>query len=257
MPGTEDISEMEMEAPEPKGFFARLGGVYGSPGAAFEEIGAAPRVLGPILILILIGLVAGFLLLRFLDKELLIDSMLQQLAQRGGGQAQMDQLMPVMSVMVSVQVVAGLMLGGLINALAIAGYGKLFSAIAAAKNRFKALLSVALYSAIAIYAIKYAALVVVAFLKRPFQADLVSLNFAVASNLNAVITALLGEDALPKYLMAFARYIDFFVIWLIALIAIGFSAVSQKLTTKTAAVWLTIAYFVVALIGSAFMVRQM
>lgn len=253
MPVTEDVAEIEEEAPEPKSFFTRLGGVYGSPGAAFEEIGQAPRVLGPIFILIIIGLVAGFLLLQFLDKETLIDSMLQQLAQRGGNQAQMDQMIPIMSVIVSVQVILGFMLGGLINVLAIAGYGKLFSAITAAKNTFKALLSVALYSTIAVYAIKYAALVLIAFLKRPFQADLVTLNFAVASNLNALIAALAGEDALPKYLMAFARYIDFFVIWLIALIAIGFAAVSRKLTTKTAAVWLTAAYLVVALIGAAFM----
>jgi hypothetical protein len=253
MAGTEDVAEIEIEAPMPRGFFARLSNVYGSPGAAFEEIGNAPRVLVPIFILILIGFVAGFLLLQFLDKETLIASMLQQLSQRGGNQAQMDQIMPLMSVIVSVQVVVGLMLGGVINVLFIAGYGKLFSAITGAKNTFKALLSVGLYSTIAVYVIKYAALVLVAFLKRPFQADLVTLNFAVASNLNALISALVGEDTLPKYLMAFARYIDLFVIWLIALLAIGFSAVSRKLTTKTAAVWLTVAYLLVALIGAAFM----
>jgi hypothetical protein len=66
-----------------------------------------------------------------------------------------------------------------------------------------------------------------------------------------VLSALVGEDALPKYLMNLARYVDLFNIWLICLLAIGSAAVSRKLKTSTAAIWLGGAYAVMALIGAA------
>jgi len=250
MPGSDSTTEIEVETIQPRSFFARIGGVYGSPGAAFEEIGRAPRVLGPIFIILIIGFLAGFLLLQFLDKEAMGADLLQQMAQRGGSQAQMDQLLPMMSIFVSAQIVVGLMLGGLINALIVAGYGKLFSAFSSARNTFKALFSISLYAIIAVSTIKYAALVLVAFLKRPFYTDLTTINFAVASNLNGVLSAVLGEDFLPKYLQALASYIDFFVIWMIALMAIGFSVASKKLTTKSAAVYLSVGYGIFALISA-------
>jgi hypothetical protein len=149
-----------------------------------------------------------------------------------------------------------LMIGGLIGALIVAGYGKLFSMFVGAKNSFKALLSVVLYTSIAVSTIKYAALVLVAFLKRPFHADLTTISFAVASHLNGIISAILGADALPKYLMALFLYVDFFTIWSIALIAIGFSSVSRKLTTKTAATWIGVAYGIYALISAIFLASR-
>jgi hypothetical protein len=66
-----------------------------------------------------------------------------------------------------------------------------------------------------------------------------------------VLASFLGEDDLPKFLMRLAGYIDVFAIWLIALLAIGYSAASRKLKTATAATWLGIAYGIIALIGSA------
>ena len=256
MSEADSIPVPEEEPVTPKSFFARLGGVYASPGAAFEEIGQAPRVLVPIFILIAIGAIAGILLVQFIDRDAMVAGMMQQVAQRGGDTAQMQQVMPLMSVIVIVQVVVGLMLGGLINGLAVAGYGKLFSAITGAKNRFKALFSVTLYAFIAISVIKYILLVLVVYLKRPFHANLATLNFAVASNLNGVLSGLLGEDVLPKYLKALTSYIDFFTIWLIVLLAIGFSVVSKKLKTGTAAAWLGGGFGIFILISAIFLAQQ-
>jgi hypothetical protein len=258
MPGIDGIAEEDMESPKPRSFFSRIGGVYASPGAAFAEIGAAPRVLGPMFIMILIGLVAGFLLLQFLDRDAMTSDLLQQAqaAQQGGSQAQLEQARPFLGIIVAVQVVFAMMLGGLINALAVAGYGKLFSVFVNAKNTFKALFSASLYAIIAVSTIKYAALVFVAFLKRPFHADLATLNFAVASNLGSLISNLLGADVLPKYLTALLSYVDFFAIWMIALLAIGFAAVSKRLSTKTAATWISVAYAIIALLGAIFLARR-
>jgi hypothetical protein len=51
--------------------------------------------------------------------------------------------------------------------------------------------------------------------------------------------------------MSLANGIDIFVIWMIALLAIGYAMVSRKLKTATAAVWLAGAYFVLIVIGAA------
>ncbi len=57
----ESMSEME-EAPKPRNFFSRIGGVYASPRDAFGEIGRAPRVFVPMIILSIISLLVGFYL---------------------------------------------------------------------------------------------------------------------------------------------------------------------------------------------------
>jgi hypothetical protein len=81
--------------------------------------------------------------------------------------------------------------------------------------------------------------------------DISNINSLVASNLGAVFAGILGEDALPKFFMRLAGYVDLFAIWIIALLAIGYSAVSRKLKTSTAAIWIAGVYAVIAVIGAA------
>jgi hypothetical protein len=119
-----------------------------------------------------------------------------------------------------------------------------------AENRFKPLFSVTLYVMIAVSIVQSILLIVILHFKSPGDISLTNINSVMVSNLGSVLAGILGEDALPKFFMRLAGYVDLFAIWRIALLAIGYSAVSRKLKTTTAAIWLVAAYGVIAVIGS-------
>jgi hypothetical protein len=250
---SEDMSKStpEAEAPSPKNFFSRLGGVYFTPGEAFKEIGYSPGVLVPIVVLIIIGLLAGFYLTKNLDLQAMMASQLENAVKQGRiTQEQMEQQLSLLARFMGVQVLASAALGSLVISLIIAGFAKLFSIMVGAENRFKAIFSVTLYAMIAVSIVQSVLLILVLHFKGPGNVSITNIGSVVASNLRAVLSGLLGEDALPKFVMNLAGYVDLFAIWMIALLAIGYSAVSRKLKTSTAAKWLVGAYAVIAVIGS-------
>ena len=61
----------------------------------------------------------------------------------------------------------------------------------------------------------------------------------------------MGDDALPKFVIGLANAVDAFAIWKIVLLAIGYSVVSKKLKTGTAASWLVLGYSIYAVISAA------
>ena len=247
----ESLSEME-EVSKPKSFFSRIRGVYASPRDAFGEIGRAPRVLVPMVILIIMGLLVGFYLSRNLDLESMLASRLESAVQQGSlTQQQMEQQLAILSKFAGVQLIVGSMISSLLLALVIAGYGKLVSVFSGAESRFKSLLSVTVYVLIAISVIQSGLTILIMQLKGPGSVDLTHVGSVVASSLGAILTSIMGDDALPKFVIGLANAVDVFAIWMIALLAIGYSAVSNKLKTGTAALWLGIAYAIIAVIRAA------
>jgi hypothetical protein len=241
-----------MEEPTPRNFFSRLGGVYTSPRDAFGEIGRVPRVFVPLIILLVISLLVGFYLSRKLDIESAMVASLESQVQQGNlTQQQMEQQLAIVSKLAGVQLILGVPIGSLFTILVIAGYAKLFSIFSDAENRFKPLLSVTIYVLIAITIIQSGLTILVMQLKGPGEIDLAHMNSIVASSLGAVLTSVLGDNALPKFVIGLANAVDIFSIWMIALLAIGYSAVSKKLKTGTAAFWLGAAFAVIALIRAA------
>ncbi|MBP1625289.1 MAG: hypothetical protein H6Q07_3311 [Acidobacteria bacterium] len=169
----------------------------------------------------------------------------------GWTQEQAEQQAAVMSSFGKYQLIIGSAIGNLLIALAIAGMFKLISLFVGAENRFKTVFCVTLYALIAVFVVQYIVTCIILLSKSPGELSFTSLTSLVASNLGALISSLAGEDALPKYLMRLLGWIDIFAIWIIALLSVGYAAVSRKLTTSTAAVWLGGTYIVIALIGSA------
>ena len=248
----ESVHEAAPEREAPQNFFERLWGVYWSPTNAFREIGHSPRVLVPILVLIAIGLLVGLYLARNLDLQAMLAAQYEKAVAQGTvTKAQMEQQLGMVSKLVGIELVAGAGLGSLAMALIVAGYGKLFSLFAGAESRFKTLFSVTLYAMIGISILRSALLVLILHFRGPGDVSLTNINTLVMSNLGSVLSSLMGDDALPKFFMRLAGYVDAFAIWSIALLSIGYSAVSQKLKTSTAATWFGVAYAVIALAGSA------
>jgi hypothetical protein len=245
----------EEEAVEARNFFRRLGGAYISPGETFREIGSSPKVLAPIVAMIIIGLLVGFYLERNLDLQSIMAGQMQKAIEQGRmTKEQMEQQMPIIVKFVSIVLVVGTAVGSLLLSLIIAAVFKLITTIISAENRFKAVFTVTCYTMIAVSIIQSALLILVLQLKGAGELDISNVNSLLASNLGALISSVLGEDALPKFFMSLAGWVDIFAIWTIVLLSIGYAAVSRKLKTATAATWLTTLYVIIALIGSA--IRQ-
>jgi hypothetical protein len=245
----------ETEAIKPKDFFTRLGGVYLSPKNAFQEIGGSPSVLLPIIALIVIGLLLGFYLVKTVDMQSMMVSQMEKAVDQGRmTKDQLEQQLPIAEKITSIMTLAAPPVISVLTVLIIAGFAKLFSVLVKAQNRFKALFSVTAFAVIAISIIQTILTVLVLHFKGTEDLDLEKMNSVVASNLGAILENFLGSDALPKFVVGLAQAVDIFAIWIIALLSIGFSAVSRKLKTSTAAAWLTTAYIIIAIIRAAFQI---
>ncbi len=248
---SETESAYATEQPKPKGFRARLSGVYFSPRETFREIGLSPRVLAHVIVLVVIGLLVGFYLTQKLDfAGMMAEQMEKAVAEGRITREQMEQQLSVISKFARYQVIVGSALGSLLVALVISIGFKLISGLIGASSTFKALFAVTLYAMIAVTIIQSGLLILVLQIKGTEELNPAQMSSVVASNLGALLSGYLGDDALPAFFMRLFRFVDIFAIWVIALLAIGYSAVSRKLKTSTAAIWLSSAYAVIAIIGS-------
>ncbi len=241
------------EAPPPaRNFFSRLGGVYTSPKEAFAEIGRAPRLLVPILVAVILGLGSAWYVAQKVDMQASMEAQLEEAVAQGRITAeQMEQQLALMSNVAGKGTVVMGGISTLLLCLVIAGFMKLFSLIAGAENRFKPLLAVSLYATIAVSIVTTVLMAVILQFKQPGEVSAADLRSVIVSNLGSLLDGVLEPGTLPKFVMGLAQGIDIFNIWMIALLAIGAAAVSRKLKTSTAALWLGCSYAVIILATAA------
>jgi len=244
------------EEVKPRSFFSRLGGVITSPKAAFQEIGRAPDLLLPIILLVIIGMVTSFCLsLKVNVGALTVQPIIEsQVAQGNMTQEQADQMLQrTLNQSMASKIFGGVSSGVtmIVMVLIVAAVAKLIcSVFLGAENRFKAIFSVSMYAWLAPGVFHTVLFLIVLSFKNPADITLLGVNSLVASNLESVLSAILGEGTLPSYLGSLLGWVDIFPIWRIVLLAIGYAAVSHKLKTAKAAAWLTAIYIIMALIGS-------
>lgn len=229
--------------PAPLNFFSRIIGVWFSPGETFAEIGRAKgafgTILAPILALIIIGAAFSVVGLNRIGIENLrkeAERNVQRMIDKGWiPQERVNEVMErqvrgLTLTSAAIQQAPVFALIYVIFALVIAGIFKLISAILGWENRFKYLLSVTLYTSIAVGIVFYLIGFVLLFLKHP---DEIQMNTLVSSNLGAVLTAVLAEGSMSGFVKGLAMSVDVFAIWKIILLSIGFAAVSRKLKPGT------------------------
>lgn len=238
----------------PQNIFNRLVGVWFSPGETFAEIGRAPRVLIPMLILMVMGCLGGYLMVERIPLRTFFSPGFEQAVASGRmSQEEADRQLETMTTgpvgkftKVSIPLI-GLIQSPII-ALILVGICKLITMLSAGDNRFKPIFSVSLYTLLAIGLISTVLLVVVLFLKSPEDLDP---NNLIGSNLAALLTLAFGKDGLPKFIMSLARWVDLFAIWMITLLSIGYAAVSRGVKTSTMAMGLGGIYTLLALCAAA------
>jgi hypothetical protein len=240
--------------PAPQNFFSRLIGVWFSPGETFAEIGRAPRILAPMLTLMLIGCVGGYLMINRIGVQTFFSHQFEQAVASGQmSQEDADKQLEKMTTGPAATVtkysfpVIGL-IQYLVIALILAGVAKLVTALMGGENEFKPVLSVTLFALLGTGIITSILLVIVLYLKSPEEIDV---NNLLGSNLAALLTVALGKDGLPKFVMALARWVDVFGIWLLTLLSIGYAAVTRRMKTGTFAMALGGLYVVMALIAAS------
>jgi hypothetical protein len=59
-------------------------------------------------------------------------------------------------------------------------------------------------------------------------------------------------EGLPKFVLGLASFVDVFGIWKLILLAIGYAAITHKMKTGTAAVFLIILYVIGAFVWASF-----
>jgi len=240
------------EAPAPRNFFSRLIGVYFSPGETFPGMANAPRALAPIIaITLLFGLSSVFLASRGVTWEKIADEQTQkavasgrlseeQAAQQREG---ISRMAPAMKIIMPI----GAAIWAVVMVFAFAGLAKLWGMMLGIENKYMPLVSVTAYAMLAVYIVSTAILVILIFIKPVDEFDWTN---PIGSNLAALFTAL-GVEGLPSFVKGMLSYVDVFYIWKVVLIAIGCTAVSQKLKTSSAMVHAGIVACVIALIGGA------
>jgi hypothetical protein len=242
-------------AAENKGFFSRLSGVYFTPGETFagfklDKTLFVPIIL-PILLVMAIGAYSNYIVTERIGYENILRKTLEPMKEAGWmNQEAYDKAIQQATNRTPVQKTLGLispfLVGGII-VLVAAGIFQLFCLVMGVETRFKSLLSVTAYTFLAIGLVNVVLLTIIIYLKDP---DDIELYNPIGSNLGAVLS-MVGAG-LPKFITAFANWIDIFGIWRIALLAIGYAAVSRKLKTSTAAVFLGALYALMALAFAGF-----
>lgn len=240
--------------PAPQNFFSRLIGVWFSPGETFAEIGHAPRMLAPILALMIIGSFSSYLMIERIGVRGFFSPGIEQSVANGQiSREDADKQLEAMTAGPAATFIKWLFpLIGLVQYLVIAlilvGVAKLITMLMGGDNEFKPLFSVSLYTLLGTVLVSSILMLIVLYLKPPEEIDI---NNPLGSNLAALLTVAVGKEGLPKFVMALARWVDVFGIWMIALLAIGYAAVTRKVKSSGFGMALGGIYLVVALIAAA------
>lgn len=251
MPESESAPEPSAPPPTPQSFFSRLIGVYFSPGEAFQEIGRAPRFLVPMIVMALLTMAIVIVASQRISFEQVAMQRIDDAVAEGKipadrAEVQKEQTKKFMSVFKYViPVIGGIF--SVLMALAIAGLAKLISSLMGVENTFKPLFSATLYAILAVSIVSGVVGTILLFLKPVEEIDP---NNPVGSNVAALLS-MAGVKGLPKFVTSLLAYLDVFYIWKVALLGIGYAAVSRKLKTSTAMVYTGVGAAVLAIIGAA------
>lgn len=249
-----DSKPADVEPDKPQSFLSRLIGVWFSPGETFAEIGRAPRMLVPIIALMIIGSATAYLIIdRIGVRGFFSPGIEQSVASGRMSREQADQQLEAMTAGPAATVIKWTfpligLVQSVVMALILVGVAKIITMLMGGDNRFKPLFSVSLYTLLGTTLVSSVILIIVLYLKPPEEVDI---NNLLGSNLAALLTMALGKDGLPKFIMSLARWVDVFGIWMVALLAIGYAAVTKRVKSSTFGMALGGIYLALALIAAA------
>jgi hypothetical protein len=208
--------------------FARLTGVFFSPGAAFADIAKRPRWWVPILVLGVLGIVSTYIFSQQVGFEIAIRAAMDRSPQALQIPPQQREQMINLQVGVAKYAAYGTVVFLTIAYALIAAVLKfLFDVILGADIGFKRMLAIVSYSSLPNFLVTILSIAVF-FMKAPEDIDLQN---PLAFNLAAYL-----PDDSPGWLRGFGATMDLFSFWIIGLLGIGVSRASRKISTAKAIV---------------------
>ena len=234
------------DAPKPISAIGRIVGAIVNPRPTFEDIARRPSWLAPLLVVIVLGLATTYVIGQRVGWANVIQ---RQISQSASAQRRMEQLPPdqranvinqqskiapifayaanIIIFPIACLVIAGILMGA-------------FNATASAGLDFKTSFGIVTHAYMP-SVIAFLLAILIMYLKSPDQLDVQNL---VASNLGAV----LSSDT-PRWLVSLGTSIDLFSFWMIALLAVGFSAARpKKITMSKGLTWVVMLWLVYVVI---------
>ncbi|TKJ43978.1 hypothetical protein CEE36_02340 [candidate division TA06 bacterium B3_TA06] len=198
----------------------RLLSVFVAPNELFTDLGERPRWLVPFIILILAAAVASLLPRLLLPTEVWLDAMRQQLP--GGVEMSQEQMAVVTTTMrspvsVALNALVGILISGGGAILATLFFWALFS-ILGGKISFTRSFAVVSYSSL----IKVLGMVLIVTLTLILQRLDIQTSFALLPALKP-----------NTYLYRLAAQVDFFTVWRLIIMGLGFSVVANVPKVKS------------------------
>lgn len=231
---------MHQVTPVPQGMteFDRLTGVLFDPRPAFADVAARPRWWVPLALLSLLVLVFTISFSqrvgweRVMREQMESNPQIQQLSPERREEVLQQQL-----GFVSVVAPVGSALSFPGMALVLAGvFLFVFNVLVGTQLTFRQAFAVTCYALLP-YALATLLAFVLLFVKSPADFDLQN---PVASN----IAAFLDPNTTPAWLLSVGKSVDLFTVWVLVLLATGFSAAARKLDWSKALSWVVTAWAV-------------
>jgi hypothetical protein len=210
------------------GEIGRLTGVIWEPKPVFEDLAARPRWWAPIILLTIMSIVFVVALSRHVGIETIVRQQMEKQFQTNPQMAQLSDAQRERSIGIGMAIAKyGMYFGGVLGVtfsvlLTAAIMLGMMNLLGGAGLKFKQAFSVTAYSFLPT-AISTVLTMVVMFLKNPEDFDL-------QRPLPANLGAFLSPQTTPKWLQGLAGSIDLFTIWVMLLMALGFSVVAKRLS---------------------------
>jgi hypothetical protein len=205
----------------------KMAAVFTSPKKAFEAISQKPDWLAPMIVIILVGILFTLTVVPKVIMPAQIEQVTEQMRDQGRTDAQIEQVMKYMTGPLPIVFsVVGVLIFAPVSLLVISGVLFGVSSLFGGKAKFIQVFSGVTYSAL------------IASLGSVVKGILmVAQNSAHAG---ASLALLLSEDASKTFLYRLLGHFDLFVLWQIAVLAIGLAVIYQWKTTKAAGVVLSL-----------------
>lgn len=212
-----------------KGPFQRIAGALSAPAETFEDIARKPDILVPLLVLLVIGFITGFIIVHYMDFNAMLAAQAEAMRAKSPGMSEAD-LERVGKMTTAFAKVMGYV-GPLLTALwyvILSGVLLLACRAMGGGGTYKQAFSATLYSQFPL-AINSIILGIVAAVQK--SVDPTQMATVVKSN-----PAFLVEMKEHPVLFSLLSSVDLFTIWTVILLIFGFAALSRMPKAKTAGV---------------------
>jgi hypothetical protein len=220
----------------------RLSGVFFEPSKAFADVAERPRWIVPIVIAIVFALTFSYAMSTHVGWEATVrQSMVNNPRVADLPADQREQIIEKGAKAASILGWVGAIVGPPFFTLVIAAVlTGIFNGMLGTELKFKQMFAITAYAFLA-RAIYTVLLVIILYLKPPEDFDIRVSPFSLGAYLNRQET--------PKWLLSLAGSLDLFTIWVLILLAIGFSVAAKKLSFAKALITICIPWLVLVVAG--------